>query len=147
MDNMRINNITPVNQPAEVNNTQAADGTFKFVLASNVADADLQARLTGMLEEITQQGDKIKKKMDIRDMKHYRALIKSFMNEIVNRSHEFTRENFLDRRGRHRVYGMIRQVDDALDELARELVADEKDALQILSRVDEIRGLLLDIFM
>lgn len=147
MDNMRINNITPVNQPTEVNNTQAADGTFKFVLASNVADADLQARLTGMLEEITQQGDKIKKKMDIRDMKHYRALIKSFMNEIVNRSHEFTRENFLDRRGRHRVYGMIRQVDDALDELARELVADEKDALSILSRVDEIRGLLLDIFM
>ena len=84
--------------------------------------------------------------MDVRDMKKYRALIKDFMNEIVNRSHKFSRENFLDKKGRHRVYGIIRQVDDTLDELARELVKDEKDHIAILSRIDEIRGLLLDIF-
>ena len=63
----------------------------------------------------------------------------------MNRSHEFSRENFLDRRGRHRVYGIIRLVDKNLDELAAELIKDEKDNLAILSKVDEIRGLLLDI--
>lgn len=52
----------------------------------------------------------------------------------------------MDKKGRHRVYGIIRQVDDTLDELARELVKDEKDHIAILSRIDEIRGLLLDIF-
>ena len=67
------------------------------------------------------------------------------MNEIVNRSHKFSRENFLDRKGRHRVYGIIRRVDDALDELAQELLKDEKDHLSILAKVGEIRGLLLDI--
>ena len=67
------------------------------------------------------------------------------MNEIVNRSHKFSRENFLDRRGRHRVYGMIKRVDEVLDELAGELIKDEKDAIAILDKVDEIRGLLLDI--
>jgi hypothetical protein len=45
------------------------------------------------------------------------------------------------------VYGIIRRVDAALDELAQELVKEEKDALSILGRIDEIRGLLLDIFM
>ena len=73
-------------------------------------------------------------------------LIKEFMNEIVNRSHKFSRENFLDRRGRHRVYGIIRLVDEKLDELAQELVNEESDKIAILARVDEIRGLLLDIF-
>ena len=68
------------------------------------------------------------------------------MNEIVNRSHQFSRENFLDRRGRHRVYGIIRMVDQTLDELAQELVKDEKDNLAILAKIGEIRGLLLDIF-
>ena len=106
----------------------------------------MQVRLSAMMQEITQQGDRISKKMDVRDMKKYRALIKDFMNEIVNRSHKFSRENFLDKKGRHRVYGIIRQVDDTLDELARELVKDEKDHIAILSRIDEIRGLLLDIF-
>ena len=57
-----------------------------------------------------------------------------------------TGENYLDRRGRHRVYGMVRRVDALLDELAQELVKEEKDHLAILNRVDEIRGLLLDIF-
>ena len=78
-------------------------------------------------------------------MKRYRKLIQEFMNEIVNRSHKFSRENFLDRRGRHRVYGMIKRVNAALDELAQELMKDEKDHLVILDKIDEIRGLLLDI--
>ena len=79
-------------------------------------------------------------------MKHYRGLIKEFLNEVLSRSHEFSRENYLDRRGRHRVYGIIRVIDKELDELAEELVKDEKDAIGILGKVDEIQGLLLDIF-
>ena len=144
---IKVNQISQVAAPEQVAQTKAADVPFKFVLSSNVEEAELQQRLLGMMEEITMQGGKIKKKMDIRDMKHYRSLVKDFMNEIVNRSHEFSRENFLDRRGRHRVYGIIRRVDEALDELAQELVKEEKDALSILGKIDEIRGLLLDIFM
>ena len=67
------------------------------------------------------------------------------MNEIVSRSHSFSRENFLDRKGRHRVYGIIRLVDENLDELAQELMKDEQDHLTILNKIGEIRGLLLDI--
>ena len=78
-------------------------------------------------------------------MKRYRGLVKDFLNEVVNRSHKFSRENFLDRKGRHRVYGMIKLVDERMDELATALVQDEKDHIDILNRVDEIRGLLLDI--
>ena len=64
---------------------------------------------------------------------------------MVYRSHEFSRENFLDKRGRHRVYGIIRLIDENLDKLAEELLKDEKDNISILSLVGEIRGLLLDI--
>ena len=91
----------PVETPTQVSQS---DGTFKFTLASHIQEADLQARLNTLMEDITMQGDKLAKKRDIRDMKKYRGLIKEFMNEIVNRSHQFSRENFLDRRGRHRVY-------------------------------------------
>ncbi|MBO7336691.1 MAG: YaaR family protein, partial [Lachnospiraceae bacterium] len=63
----------------------------------------------------------------------------------VTHSHKFERENFLDKRGRHRVYGMIKLIDENLDALTEELLKEEKDAMAILTRVDEIRGLLLDI--
>ena len=115
------------------------------MLASNIEDATLQERLTLVMEDIVQQGKKLGKHMDVRDMKRYRALIKEFMNEVVNRSHKFSRENFLDRKGRHRVYGIVKLVDNKLDELAQELIKDEKDHIAILGKIDEIRGLLLDI--
>ncbi len=140
--------INEVQQTAPVQQTQAAqptDDTFKFMLASNIEEEGLAERLNLMMEEIVMQGDKIVKRMDVRDMRRYRTLIKDFMNEIVNRSHKFSRENFLDRRGRHRVYGIIRLVDEKLDELAQALVSDECDKIAILAKVDEIRGLLLDI--
>ena len=92
------------------------------------------------------QGDRLYKKRDIRDMKRYRGLIKDFLNEVIYRSHSFSRENFLDKRGRHRVYGIIRLIDENLDELAQELVKDEQDNLAILNKIGEIKGLLLDIF-
>lgn len=142
---IRVDNMQQLNQTQQTTQTQQTGEDFKFTLMSSIEEAGLQERLSAMMEEITMQGKKLGKHMDVRDMKHYRRLIKDFMNEIVNRSHKFSRENFLDRRGRHRVYGMIKRVDAVLDELAGELIKEEKDSLTILSKVDEIRGLLLDI--
>ncbi len=141
--------VGQASQPApaeQVQTTQPADGTFKFMLASHVEEAELQARLQGLMEEITMQGQKLAKRRDVKDMKHYRGLVKEFLNEVVTRSHSFSRENFLDRRGRHRVYGIIRLVDENLDQLAQELMKDEQDNIAILNKIGEIEGLLLDIF-
>ena len=142
---IKINQTMPVTQADQVKAPAQPDGNFKFTLISSIGESALAEKLAGLLDEITGQGERIKKRRDITDMRKYRSLIKDFMNEIVNRSHKFSRENFLDRRGRHRVYGMIRLVDEKLDALAEELIKDEQDALMIMSSIDEIRGLLLDI--
>ena len=142
--------VNQVSQAAPVEQTREAqpkDGTFKFMLASHIEEAELQTKLQSLMEEITMQGNKLAKRRDVKDMRHYRGLVKEFLNEVVTHSHSFSRENFLDRRGRHRVYGIIRLVDENLDQLAQELMKDEKDNLAILNKIGEIRGLLLDIFM
>ena len=143
---IKVNQVEQTVQTQQQSNVQQTDDTFRFMLASNIEEAGLADRLNLMMEEIVMQGDKITKRMDVKDMRRYRALIKDFMNEIVNRSHKFSRENFLDRRGRHRVYGIVRLVDEKLDELAQELMKEEKDEIAILAKVGEIRGLPLDIF-
>ena len=142
---IKINPTQPINQIDQTKAPAQTDGNFKFTLISSIGESALAEKLSGLLEEITDQGEKIKKRRDITDMRKYRSLIKDFMNEIVNRSHKFSRENFLDRRGRHRVYGMIRLVDEKLDALAEELIKEEQDSLLIMGSIDEIRGLLLDI--
>ncbi len=143
---IKVNQMTPAAPVEQAKAPQPADGSFKFMLASNIAESELQERLSTLMEQITAEGEKLYKRRDVKDMRHYRGLVKEFLNEIVTHSHSFTRENFLDRRGRHRVYGIIRLVDENLDELAQALMKDEKDNLEILDKIGEIRGLLLDIF-
>lgn len=138
----QVTTAQPIEAPREIDKS---DGSFKFALASHIEESELQEKLNGLMKDITAQGDKLAEHMDIRDMKKYRELVKDFLNEVVNRSHKFSRENFLDRRGRHRVYGIVKLVNKNLDDLAGELVKDEKDHLTILSKVGEIRGLLLDV--
>lgn len=143
---IKVNDVSKIQQVEEpTKSVDSGDDSFKFTLIRNIEEKDLQEKLNSMTEQITVQGDKISKHVDIKDMKKYRELVKGFLNEVVSRSHEFSRENFLDRRGRHRVYGIVRLVDKNLDDLAGELVKDEKDHLAIISKIDDIRGLLLDI--
>ena len=146
MDNMKISEILTNPNPEINRTTQSSKDTCKFMLVSNIAEQELQQKIGGLMSQIDEQGKKISKKKDIRDMRRYRELIKELLNEVIYRSHEFSRENFLDRRGRHRVYGIIRLVDKNLDELAEELMKDEQDNISILSKIGEIQGLLLDIF-
>ncbi len=119
---------------------------FSFTL-QKLQKEGLSERLGSLITDITAQGKKLSEHMDISDMKKYRTLISEFMNEVTTNSPEFSRENFLDKRGRHRVYGLVRTVDDKLNELAQELLNSEKDNIKILEKTDEIQGLLLNIFI
>ena len=144
---IRISNLSDIKR-AEIypvkENVQEKD--FSFTL-NRIGEEGLTERLTALIDEITVIGKGLAEHMDLRDMRKYRGKVSDFINEVVTNSHKFSRENFLDRRGRHRVYGIIRLVDKNLDELCQELLSSEKDHLRILEKTDEIRGLLLDILI
>lgn len=146
MGNMQIDSIRmPELKNLKPVENKKIEKDFKFTLLSKIEEDELQEKLGMMIEKISVQGNKIAEHMDIRDMKDYRMMISEFMNEVVTHSHQFSRENFLDKRGRHRVYGIVKQVNKAVDELAQELLSGEKNHLSILKKVDEIKGLILDI--
>ena len=144
---LKVNDIKLDSLPTmEIKKEIAQTEEFKFTL-NKVENDNLMQKLNGLIEDITIQGKKIADHMDIKDMKKYRSLITEFMNEVVTNSHQFSRENFLDRRGRHRVYGIVKLVNKELDNLAQELIQKEKNHISILDKTGEIRGLLLDLMI
>jgi uncharacterized protein YaaR (DUF327 family) len=52
-----------------------------------------------------------------------------------------------DAKGRHKVNFVIRTINENLEELTREILSEQQDNLRILQMVDDIRGLLIDLFM
>lgn len=104
-------------------------------------------KLTHLLSEIDKQRERLDKNMYLGDLVKYKKLVKDFLDVAVRNSHKFQKENFLDRRGRHRVFSIIRQVDAELEDLTQNFLQEEKDRIHLLQKLDDIRGLLLDIFM
>ena len=144
---IKVNDVNAVQPAALAQVKQKFDsGEFNFTL-NRITSEGLAERLSHLITDITAAGKKLGEHMDLADLKRYRGLVGEFINEIVTNSHEFSRENFLDRRGRHRVYGIVRLVNKELDELAQDLLKSEKNQIEILDRVDQIRGLLLDLII
>ena len=135
-------------QGAASNSRKQADVSVSFLDAvSGAEDRNVVERLREKANEIAVQGEKLADRVDIRELRVYKKLISDFMDEAVGNSRKFSKQSFLDRRGRHKVYAVIKKVNDELDELTLEVLRDEKDRIKILKKLDDIKGLILDILM
>lgn len=119
--------------------------SFAFTLQSHIEESQLEETLKNMVTDINEQGKVLQDHLDFKDFKKYKEMIKEFIEEVTSTSHKFSREEFLDRRGRHKIYGMIRLINKDVDDIAQEMLKSEKNGMAILEKIDEIRGLLLDI--
>ncbi len=106
---------------------------------------NFEQRINEMIGKIMEQGEKLSKKADIRELKIYKKLISEFIEEAVSNSHKFSKKSSLDRRGRHKIYALIRKVNEELDSLTNEILSNERDNIRILQKLDDIRGLILDL--
>jgi len=108
---------------------------------------NFEEKIKVLADKIQSQGKKLEKKADIRDLKVYKQLISEFLDEAVSHSHSFTKKSFLDRRGRHRVYATIKKINEELIALTNEVLKSEQNNIEILKKLDDIRGLILDLFL
>jgi uncharacterized protein len=110
-------------------------------------DMNYEERLHKLADEIVKQGKKLGDKVDVRELKAYKKLISDFLGEAVSSSHKFTKQNLLDRRGRYKVFASVKKINEELDNLTQDILSNEKDNIKILQRLDDIRGLVLDIIL
>ncbi|HAA43131.1 MAG TPA: DUF327 domain-containing protein [Ruminiclostridium sp.] len=106
-----------------------------------------EEKIKHLVNKIEEQGEKLSKKIDLRELKIYKRLIADFLDEVVSNSHKFTKDSTLDRRGRYKVYATVKKINKELDELTQEVLKEEKDNIAVLKKIEDIRGLVLDLFI
>lgn len=103
--------------------------------------------LHNMAKEIVKQGERLSEKVDIAELKAYKRMISEFLEEAVRSFARFSKESFMDRRGRHRLYAIVKRVNSEMEELTQEILKQEKDHLKIVGKIEDIRGLILDMLL
>lgn len=142
-----VKNTNTVNKPNAVSSAkqiQRQEFKSKF---EKVKSEQVREQLKNIYDKIAEQSDKIGEKLYLKDLVEYKKLVREFLDVAVNNSHVFSKENFLDRRGRHRVYGIVKNVDRELSSLTTDFLKQEVDRISVIKKLDDIRGMLLDVFM
>ncbi|NLX86490.1 MAG: YaaR family protein, partial [Clostridiales bacterium] len=106
----------------------------------------MEERIAALLEDIDQQGKKLTGSMSLKELLAYKAKVKAFMEEVLSGMLKYAKSSTMDRRGRHRIYTLVKRINKELEQLTEEMLGEQKNRLKILEKVDNIRGLLVDLY-
>jgi uncharacterized protein YaaR (DUF327 family) len=118
----------------------------KFVNFMDKANEEsFEDYLKNLAKNIFEQGEKLSQKIDVRELKIYKTLITEFLGNLLGNENRFSKNSKLDRRGRHKVYITINKINEELENITNDVLSSQSDNIKILKRIEDIRGLILDI--
>ncbi len=113
---------------------------------SKAEDTLSQERLGELLAKIDEQGRRLGEMPTYAELKAYRELVRSFLGEAVGRAYTLQSQTGWDRNGRQKMYAVVKEIDQQLAELAEDVRHGQERQLQIMGRLDAIRGMLVDLY-
>ncbi|WP_138496082.1 YaaR family protein [Paenibacillus pinistramenti] len=123
---------------------QIASKSFSDVMQQQ-GEQKSQEELNRRLQEIQLQGDRLARSMTVRELKAYRMMVKRFLEDTVRRGVGMKETKGWDRRGRGKRYKLLDEIDASLLGMGEELLDSEQGRLELLQKIGEIRGLLINL--
>jgi uncharacterized protein YaaR (DUF327 family) len=112
-----------------------------------------------LMDEVRSSGDVLKSRPFPEEIMRYKQAVRGFINYVVKNSYSIDREEglpnfikpgFKGRRGtpeamKGKEYTKIQVIDRKLEDLAAMLLSSQIRQMELVSRLEEIRGLLVDL--
>lgn len=96
------------------------------------------------VNEIRETGKKLVATQNYTDVIKYKQVIKGYLKSIVDYVYTLNKnDSFWDRN----YFTTVKTVNENLEQITKELIYDQKENIDIAAKIDEINGLLIDIYM
>jgi len=119
--------------------------SFQEVMAKGRTNV-VYEKLTKMVSEIEDQGKVLAEKRTVDHLRKYKKLVKEFMDEAVQNGLKLEEQRGFNRRGRTKIYKIVKEVDSKLIDLTNTVLDKERTSLDILKKVGEIKGMLINMY-
>jgi uncharacterized protein YaaR (DUF327 family) len=103
-------------------------------------------QITKLLGDISTAGDRIAKSRNLRDLAKFKMLVKRFLKEAVSYGMELKQSHTWNRFGEGRRLKIVDTIDEKLIELTEDVLNEEKDSVDLLAKIGEIKGLLINLY-
>lgn len=103
--------------------------------------------LNKLLKGIDDSAEQLNSEKTIPALKRYKENIRSFIRVITERAYELKESYSWNTRAGQRVFVLVRKIDEHLEKLTAEILNQQEEEINLLERLGEIRGLLVDLFV
>ena len=106
-------------------------------------DRKSQEQLKRMIDDIKKKGNRLVITKTYADVRLYKKMIKEYLESVLQYMYDTKKDISF---WQTQYFITVETVDKKLDELTNILLGDEKENLNIASTIDEIQGLIVDIY-
>lgn len=139
--------VSSVSDKIQVSNSKTKDKIQKsegFSMSLNLANKEQsEQRLKQMLDDIDKLGKKLTSTRSVGDAKSYKLKIQEYLTLIVKNIYILRKEPGPFNYG---IHVRIEVINQKLDELTKNLIQEQKETIDLVNKVEEIRGLLVDVY-
>lgn len=104
-------------------------------------------QLTKLLGDISAAGDRVARSRNLRELARFKTLVKRFLQEAVEYGLDLKQSHTWNRFGEGRRLKIVETIDERLVELAQDILVEEKETIDLLDKIGEIKGLLINLYM
>jgi hypothetical protein len=100
--------------------------------------------LEAYIKEIKTTGERLVITQNYTDVIKYKQVIKGYLKSIVDYVYDLNKnDSFWDKN----YFTTVKTVNEKLEEITKELIYGQKENIDAAAKIDEINGLLIDIYM
>ncbi|HBF39806.1 MAG TPA: hypothetical protein DDW50_21150 [Firmicutes bacterium] len=128
----------------------SSTGSHQASFSDTLRSSDVKRRSEAcetILQELDVLGERLKKGPNPSDVKKYRSLIGDFMREASGQSYDIHEESHWDREGNRKNFVLVRKINQSVEELLDAVMNQEKKQIDVVAKLTEIRGLLVDFYL
>jgi uncharacterized protein YaaR (DUF327 family) len=139
---------------AEKKKETAKAGVFRGILkGADEAERSLaaegvpfsEATASELLDSVHVAGEDLKRDANTGSVKAYKLAVRNFVHYVVEHAYDVVEKSSGGNILKRKKFTTVVVIDERLERLAAELVSAQRDKLDILRRLDEIYGLLVDL--
>jgi uncharacterized protein YaaR (DUF327 family) len=112
-------------------------------------DLDDQAphreNLEGLLDDVHETGEKLIDSQSMENIKRYRQVVSAFLDYVVTHMLSVEEQTSGGNILRRKRFTQVKIIDDKLERLIGEVLRNQDKQLDVLEKINEIRGLLIDL--
>lgn len=116
-----------------------------FSETANAIALEEEQRIEAIGQELDEQAKRFAKSPTPESLTKYKELISNFVAAAVRKMYRMAQTTGWGT-GRHRIYSVVQKIDEALEELTESVLKGQMNQMALLAKLDEIRGMVLDLY-